>query len=94
MAAADISTIDDGITWAHGLDKTVTSSELSKGINKIGDLVPDLDIWFETKNKIGQSIVKLNAAVLADPSNAGSKVDDLGAIMTDIEAAIAKGNAP
>ncbi|VXC31295.1 V-type ATP synthase subunit I [Microbacterium sp. 8M] len=94
IAASDIKTIDDGIAWARGLDKSVSATELSRGINAIGDLVPKLDIWFATNNKIGQALIKLNLEVLDNPSNAGSKVDDLNDIVDDIEAAIAKGDAP
>ncbi|KJL35471.1 hypothetical protein [Microbacterium azadirachtae] len=94
IAAADIKTIDDGIAWAHGLDKTVSATELSHGINAISDLVPKLDIWFATNNKIGQALTKLNAEVLAAPANASSKVDGLNDIVNEIEKAIAKGDAP
>lgn len=94
ITATDIKTIDDGIAWARGLDKTVSATELSHGINTISDLIPDLDIWFATNNKIQQGLTKLNTQVLADPSNAGSKVDDLNDIVDDLEAAIAKGDQP
>jgi hypothetical protein len=94
IAASEIKTIDDGIAWARGLDKSVSATELSHGINAIGDLVPKLDIWFATNNKIGQALIKLNLEVLDNPSNAGSKVDDLNDIVDEIEKAIAKGDTP
>lgn len=92
--AASIETIDDGIAWARGLDDTATAAEISEGLRQISGLVPDLDIWFEANNDIGGALIKLNADVLANPDDAGTKVDDLQAIVDDIEAAIAKGNAP
>jgi ABC-type transport system substrate-binding protein len=94
ITAADISTIDDGIIWARGLDNSVGADELSAGINAIGDLVPDLDIWFADNNEIGGALISLNADVLSDPDNAGTKVDDLNAIVDDLEASIEKGPTP
>lgn len=92
--ASSINNIDDGIAWARSLDSTVSASELSQGINRIGDLVPDLDIWFADSNEIGSELIHLNAAVLGDPERAGTKVDDLQAIVDQLEDAIAKGNKP
>ncbi|WP_217183997.1 hypothetical protein [Streptomyces sp. AC495_CC817] len=94
MAATDIRTIDDGITWARGLDATATAAEIDAGIVKIGTLVPDLDIWFDTGNKIGVDLIQLNADVMANQDDAGSKVDELNDIIDDLEAAIDKGNTP
>lgn len=94
MTAADITTIDQGIEWARGLDGSVTATELSKGIIRIGEFVPDLDIWFQTSNELSQNLISLNADVLANQDDAGSKVDDLNDIMDDLEAAISKGNKP
>lgn len=94
IGADDIETIDDGIAWARSLDSTATAAELSAGIDRIGDLVPDLDIWFATNNKIGVALIELNTEVLEDPGDAGTKVDDLNAIVDDIEAAIEKGPNP
>lgn len=92
--AVDIVTIDDGITWARGLGDWATATELSNGINKIGALVPEQDIWFATSNQIGSDLISLNLAIQEDPDNAAMKVDDLNAIIDQIEAAIEKGNAP
>lgn len=92
--ARDIVTIDDGIAWARGLDESASATELNTGIIKVGELVPDQDIWFDTSNSIGVDLIQLNAAVLASPDDAGSKVDDLNDIIDDLEAAIAKGNNP
>ena len=94
MPADSITTIDDGIAWARAIDKTITATELSHGINKIGDLVPTLDIGFRANNKIGQELIKLNAEVLNNPDTAGSKVDDLGDVITELQTAIAKGDVP
>lgn len=94
MTAADITTIDDGVEWARGLDTSVTATELSKGIIRIGEFVPDLDIWFQTSNELSQNLISLNADVLAKQDDAGSKVDDLNDIIDDLEAAISKGNKP
>ena len=94
IKAAEISTIDDGIAWARGLDGDASAQEISAGVVAIGKLVPDLDIWFATNNEIGSALIQLNADVLGDPSNAGTKVDDLQAIVDDIEAAIEKGPNP
>lgn len=94
LHAANIVTIDDGIAWARALSTDVSADELSTGITKIGDLVPDLDIWFQTNNEIGQALIRLNLDVLNDPANAGTKVDDLKAIVDQIEAAIEKGDKP
>ena len=91
LPASDIVTIDDGIEWARGLDDSVNADELSEGINAIGDLVPDLDIWFADNNEIGGALIGLNADVLNDPDNAGTQVDDLNAIIDDLGAAIEKG---
>ena len=93
-AADGIRDIDDGIAWARNLDSSVSAQELSTGINKIGDLVPDLDIWFARNNEIGASLIQLNALVLADPTNAASKLGALNVIVDDIEEAIAHGNNP
>lgn len=94
LTASDIVTIDDGIEWARELDDTATADELSDGINRIGELVPDLDIWFADNNEIGGALITLNADVLGDPDNAGTKVDDLNAIIDDLEASIEKGPTP
>lgn len=93
-AARDIVTIDDGIDWARGLDETVDADELGTGIRAIGDLVPEQDIWFDDSNSIGIDLIGLNTDVLANPDDAGSKVDDLNDIIDNLEAAIAKGNNP
>ncbi|WP_313366396.1 hypothetical protein [Microbacterium sp.] len=93
-AADQIKTIDDGIAWAQALDESVPATELSNGIQKIGELVPEQDIWFEANNTIGADLISLNAEVLADPDEASSKVDDLQDIIDDLEIAIDKGNAP
>lgn len=92
--ADQIKTIDDGIAWARALDESVPATELSNGIQKLGELVPEQDIWFEANNTIGADLISLNAEVLADPDEAGSKVDDLQDIIDDLEIAIDKGNAP
>lgn len=94
LTADQIVTIDDGIAWARGLDESASSTELSAGIRKLGELVPDQDIWFETSNTIGADLISLNAEVLANPDEAGSKGDDLQEIIDDLEAAIAKGDNP
>lgn len=94
IPASQITTIDDGINWARGLDSNATADELSEGIQKIGDLVPDLDLWFQDNNEIGRGLISLNIDVLDDPANAGTKVDDLNVIVDDLEASIAKGNNP
>jgi hypothetical protein len=94
ITASQIATIDDGIEWAQSLDDTVTATELSEGITAIGDLVPDLDIWFATNNELGRALIVLNGDVLDDPDTAGDKVDDLQSIVDDIEAAIEKGPNP
>lgn len=94
IEAADIETIDDGIAWARSLDDTATADELSEGLNQISGLVPELDIWFQANNEIGRDLISLNVDVLANPADAGTKVDDLQAIVDDIEAAIEKGNTP
>jgi hypothetical protein len=59
-------TLDDAIDWARDLDDSATADELSAGIQKIGALVPDLDIGFQESNEIGGSLVTLNADVLGD----------------------------
>lgn len=92
--ADQIKTIDDGIAWARALDESVPATELSNGIQKVGELVPEQDIWFEANNTIGADLISLNVEVLADPDEAGSKVDDLQDIIDDLEIAIDKGNAP
>lgn len=92
--AEEIVSLADGIAWARGLDESASATELSAGIRKIGDLVPEQDIWFETSNTIGTELVSLNADVLASPDDAGSKVDDLNDIIDDITAALDKGNTP
>lgn len=94
MGASDIATIDDGIEWARGLDDSTTSTELSTGIQAIGHLVPEQDIWFDDSNDIGGDLISLNADVLANPDDAGSMVDDLNDIIDDLEAFISKGNRP
>jgi len=94
IAAASIQTAEDGIEWARALDSSVTAAELSKGIQAIGDLVPDEDIWFASNNEIGGELISLNADVLADPEGADTKVDDLNAIVDDLEAAIKHGDRP
>lgn len=94
LTSDQIETIDDGIAWARGLDDSVTSTELSKGIVTIGTMVPEQDLWFEDNNQIGGDLIALNAEVLANPGEAGSKVDDLNEIVDDLEAAIAKGDNP
>jgi uncharacterized lipoprotein YajG len=94
IEAASITTIDDGIGWARSLDQTVRAAELAEGVQKIGDLVPQESIWFSTKNKIGGELISLNAEIQADPGSASVNVDDLNAIVDDIEAAIAHGNKP
>lgn len=92
--ADEIVSMADGIAWARGLDESASATELSAGIRKIGDLVPEQDIWFETSNTIGTELVSLNADVLASPDDAGSKVDDLNDIIDDLTAALDKGNTP
>lgn len=92
--AEEIVSLADGIAWARGLDESASATELSAGIRKIGDLVPEQDIWFETSNTIGTELVSLNADVLASPDEAGSKVDDLNDIIDDLTAALDKGNTP
>lgn len=94
LTASDIVTIDDGIEWARGLDDTASADELSEGIDKIGALVPDLDIWFADNNEIGRALITLDIDVMGDRDNAGTKVDDLNAIIDDLEASIAKGQNP
>lgn len=94
LTADQIVTIDDGIAWARGLDESVPATELGAGIRKIGELVPDQDIWFQRSNTLGTDLISLNAEVLANPDDAGSKVDDLQQIIDDLEAAIAKGDNP
>ena len=94
IEASDIQTMDDGIAWARGLTSDVSAEELSAGINAVGDLVPEQDIWFQDNNEIGGALITLNSDVLADPDNAGSKVDDLNDIIDDLEASIEKGPTP
>lgn len=94
LTADQIVSLDDGIAWARGLDESASAIELSAGIRKIGDLVPEQDIWFDTSNRIGAELVSLNADVLASPDDAGSKVDDLNDIIDDLNAALDKGNTP
>lgn len=86
VSASDIATVDDAIAWTESLDSSVTADDLSTGILAIGALVPTLDLGM-AGNSIGQDLVALNADVLADPDTAGTKVDDLRAIISDIEAA-------
>jgi hypothetical protein len=93
-AAADIVTMDDAIAWARGVDDTVSADELSAGIQALGDLVPEEDIWFATNNEIGMALIELNADVQSDPAAAGDKVDDLQSIVDDLETAIEKGPNP
>ncbi len=87
-------TIEDGVTWARNLDPSASAAEISAGIDKLGDLVPKLDIWFARSNEIGGALIQLNSLVLADPTNAGSKLGALNVIVDDIEEAIAHGNQP
>jgi hypothetical protein len=94
IEATDIRTIDEGIEWARNLPDDVPAQELSAGINAIGELVPDLDIWFATSNEIGRALIQLNAEVLEEPSAAAATTDDLKLIIEDIEAAIEKGPNP
>ncbi|MCT1395687.1 hypothetical protein M4D51_08100 [Microbacterium sp. p3-SID338] len=94
VEAADIVTIDDGIIWARGLSDSTSADELSLGITTIGELVPQQDLWFEDSNEIGRNLIALNAEVQAAPEDAGTKVDDLNAIIDDLETAIEKGNTP
>lgn len=94
LQSAGIVTIDDGIAWARGLGDWATATELSQGIVAIGKLVPDQNLWFEYNNEIGQNLISLNADILNDPDNATTKIDDLNAIIDDLEAAIAKGGKP
>lgn len=94
LTADQIATIEDGIAWARSLDESTSASELSAGIRKIGDMVPEQDLWFEDNNEIGGDLIALNAEVLASPDNAGSKVNELNRIIDDLEAAIAKGDNP
>ena len=93
-AADEIASTEDGIEWARSLDSSATPTELSTGIGAISDLVPSEDIWFQTNNKLGQALIRLNAEVLDDPENAGTKVDDLQSVIDDLEEAIAHGNKP
>lgn len=44
--------------------------------------------------EIGGALITLNADVLNDPDNAGTKVDDLNAVIDDLEASIEKGPTP
>jgi hypothetical protein len=94
ISAASIETTDEGIAWARSIDDTVSADELGAGIRAIGDLLPGLDIWFQDSNQIGQALTSLNAAVLAEPDDAATKVNDLNAVVDDIEAAIEKGPNP
>ncbi len=94
LTAATITTIDDGIAWARSIDPSVTADELQAGIAKIAVLVPDLDIWFEDSNRIGQALIRLTSDVLDHPEHAGTKIPDLQQIASDIEVAVAKGNTP
>jgi len=94
ISVSEIVDIDDGIAWARSLDDSVSARELTDGIDTIGALVPDLDLWFQDNNKIGQGLIALGLDVRDDPDNAGSKVDDLNDIVDDIEDSIAKGNVP
>jgi len=93
-AADEIASTEDGIEWARNLDSSATSMELSTGIGAISDLVPTEKIWFQTNNELGHSLIRLNAEVLEDPENAGTKVDDLQSVIDDLEEAIAHGNKP
>lgn len=93
ISASNIVSIDDGIDWSRSLDADVSADELSAGIVAIGDIVPTLEIYATSNNKIGQALMALNIAVLDDPDNAGSKVDDLNDIVDDIEEAIEIGPA-
>lgn len=94
LQAAGIVTLDDGIAWARGLGDWATATELGNGIDKIGALVPEQDIWFATSNQIGRDLITLNLAIQEDPENAATKIDDLNVIVDQIEAAIEKGNVP
>lgn len=94
VAAEDISTIDEGIAWARSLDSDVEERDLSRGIRAISDLVPEQNIWFETSNDISGDLIGLNADVLANPDDAGSKVDELNEIIDNLEAAMARGDQP
>lgn len=94
IEADSIRTINEGIAWARSLDESVSAKDLSIGIQAIGDLVPGEDIWFERNNEIGSALIGLNNDVLNAPATAETKVDDLNAIMDDLEEAIAHGDFP
>lgn len=94
LTADSITTIDDGIAWARSLGPSVTAEEMQAGVAKIAALMPDLDIWFEDNNRIGQALITLSADILSDPDHAGTKIPDLQQIASDIEVAVAKGNTP
>jgi hypothetical protein len=86
--AASITTIDEGIAWAEGLDDDTTAEELSVGIGRIGDLVLDLDISSEESNEISSALLTLSTEVDSDPEDVDDHVEDLKEIVVDIEAAI------
>lgn len=94
IEATDIVTMDDGVAWARSLTADAPATEISTGMGALMDLVPEQDIWFATNNEIGRELNALNAEVLSDPEDAGTKVDDLNAIVDDIEAAIEHGPKP
>lgn len=86
----------DAEAWAKKLNPGMTglSDEMSTGISKIGDIVPAEGIWFETNNKIGQELITLNNDVLDDPDGAAVKIDDLKALITEIQVAVDHGDKP
>jgi hypothetical protein len=83
---SEIVTIEDGIAWARSIDETVTAEDLRAGVQAIAKLVPTLDLGFKDNNSIGAALIELNAATFStDPAEL---VDDLNAIVDDIEAAL------
>jgi hypothetical protein len=86
--AESITTIDDGIAWARGLDDDTTAEELTVGISRIGDLVIASDMPAEEGNAISSALLELNTEVLADPDDVDDHVEDLNEIVDDLEAAI------
>lgn len=89
-AAANITTIDEGIAWARTLDDDTTADELSVGIGRIGDLVIGSNISSEEINEINSALLTLGTEVDSDPEDVDDHVEDLREIVDDIEAAIEK----
>ena len=86
----EISTLSDGIAYVRSLsaDTPNLAAEMGGTARTVGDLVGAADLSWDVNNDVGQGLVRVNAAVLNDPSSAVAQLSELNLIMDKIEAAV------